>query len=83
MYSPNKLQFMGFSRLTKGRSHCGGTWPPKFAASSTSCSRFIDSAETNVAVAARGRSPDSRHCSHSTICFSVVYKMVPGMRILF
>ena len=74
---------MGFSRLIKGRSRCGGTWPSFFEASSTSCRRFIDNAETNVAVAARGRAPPSRHCSQSTKIFAVVYKTALGMKFFF
>ena len=43
----------------------------------------MDNAETNVAVAAGGRSPPSRHCSHSTKIFAVVYQTALGMRRFF
>ena len=49
--------------------------PADIQAFSNSCSRFVD-----FAVAARGRSPASRHCSHSTTICPVVYETAAEIR---
>ena len=74
------FSFRGSAGVYKARGVPPAARGPTNAPSSNSYRRFMNIAEHNVAVAARGRSPASRHCSHSTKQMSVFFKTAAGMR---